>query len=352
MGSVTDVREKTQASLQEDATHGRLLRIMALFMMGGGAIFAIVTLAMWQIGSGSPLDAVGAGGIALLGLVILQVSRRGHHRAAGLVLVVPLTLLPAYYVLLEGPKSTAILLFVGGVVYADFLLGSRSGLLTAMIEWALYLGASLVYAQGWLRAAAYTSSFAGDVVNLVAVCFALAFTAGYFTREMKQALRLAREQEQTLRGANAEKDRLLAEVAAREEGQRQLLERVHELGSPIIPLSAGVIAMPIIGAVDSRRAEEVIGAFLRGVEENRAKVAIVDVTGVPIADVTLSKTLLQMAQGARLLGAEPVLTGLSPQAAEVLANLELDFSPVTPLATLQEGLDYALSRQQVEAAHG
>jgi anti-anti-sigma regulatory factor len=187
---------------------------------------------------------------------------------------------------------------------------------------------------------------------VVAVCFALALSAGFFTREMKRSLRQARQQEQFLQAADVERERLFAEVRAREEGQRQLLERVHELGSPIIPLGRGVIAMPVIGMVDSRRAVDITAELLQGVEKHRASVAIVDITGVPVVDAAFGMTLLHMAQAVQLLGAEPVLTGVSPAVAEALVNMGLDFSLVTPQATLQEGLDYALKQQPVEGANG
>jgi rsbT co-antagonist protein RsbR len=127
---------------------------------------------------------------------------------------------------------------------------------------------------------------------------------------------------------------------------------VQELGSPIIPLGHGVVAMPIIGVVDDRRAVEITGELLRGVEKHRARVAIVDITGVPVVAAAFGMMLLQMAQGLQLLGAEPVLTGVSPVVAEALVDTGLDFSLVTPQATLQEGLDYALQQQRMEKKNG
>lgn len=339
---------QSPVSKREEAAKGRLLHSMAIFLMVGGASFAIVTLAAWQWGQGSVLDALGALGLALLGLVIWLLNRYRRRRIAGLLLCALLLLVPTYYVLLEGPKSTATLLLAGGVIYADFLLGGRNGLRATALGCLLYLGAGWVYTYrpDWLTAASYTSPFVSDVVTVVAVSLALALTAGHFTRELKGALWSVREQEQVLRQAAAEKERLLAEVGAREERQRLLLQRVHELGGPIIPLSAGVIAMPIIGAVDERRAADVTRALLEGVEEQHARFAIIDVTGVSAVDARLGAALLQMVQGVRLLGAEPVLTGLSPAAAGDLMDLGLDFSAVKARATLQEGLDYALRQER------
>jgi anti-anti-sigma regulatory factor len=344
--------EQSQPSTREEAAKRQLLRIMALFIIGGGGLFTIVTLILWQQGKGSFLDPLGAGGLVAVGIVVFLLNRRGWYQIASGILVGMLVLAPTYYILMEGPRNTGLLLLVGGVVYSDFLLGGRSGLVVAMVECVLYGAAGLVYEQGWLQELAYHSPLMGDVVTVVAVCFALALSAGFFTREMKRSLRQARQQEQFLQAADVERERLFAEVRAREEGQRQLLERVHELGSPIIPLGRGVIAMPVIGMVDSRRAVDITAELLQGVEKHRASVAIVDITGVPVVDAAFGMTLLHMAQAVQLLGAEPVLTGVSPAVAEALVNMGLDFSLVTPQATLQEGLDYALKQQPVEGANG
>jgi len=343
--------ERARTSTREDHAKQQLLRIMALFIIGGGGLFTVVTLVFWVAGSGSLLDPLGAGGLAVLGVVVLLLNRWGQRRLASGILVGLLMAVPTYYILLEGPRNTGLLLMVGAVVYSDFLLGGRTGLAVAVVEVLLYVAAGLVYEQGWLQGLVYTSPLVADVVTVTIVCFALALSAGFFTREMKRALRNARQQEQSLRAAEVEKDRLLAEVRDREEGQRRLLDRVHELGSPIIPLGHGVIAMPIIGMVDARRAVEITGELLRGVEEHRARVAIVDITGVPVVDAAFGMLLLQMAQGLHLLGAEPVLTGVGPAIAETLVDTGLEFSLVTPQATLQEGLDYALQQQRMEEAN-
>ena len=344
--------ERGQITKRDAAVRRQLLRIVALFLIGGGAAVAAITLVMWLIGEGSLLDTLGTSGLAVFGLTIFLLNRRGHYRPASGILVGLLALIPSYYILLEGPRCSAILLMVGGVIFGDFLLGGRSGIVVAVIECALYAAAGLAYEQGLLREMTYISSLSGDAVTVAVACFALALAGGYFTREMKRALADAHQQEVALRAADEEKGRLLAELGSREEAQRRLLERVHDLGNPIIPLGQRAIAMPIIGMVDARRAAEITGDLLRGVEKNRAHVVIVDITGVPVVDAAFGTTLLQMAQGVQLLGSELVLTGISPAVAEILVDTGLDFSRVTPQATLQQGLDYALGRQRTEKANG
>jgi rsbT co-antagonist protein RsbR len=158
---------------------------------------------------------------------------------------------------------------------------------------------------------------------------------------MRQSIRQAEEREAALRTADEEKTRLLAELQAREEAQRQLLETVRELSSPIIPLAAGIIALPIIGTVDSTRAEQIRAALLRGVVAHRARVAIMDITAVAVVDTAVAQALLQTAHGIELLGARPVLVGIRSEVAQTLIEMGVDLTGIVTEATLQEGLAYA-----------
>jgi len=123
---------------------------------------------------------------------------------------------------------------------------------------------------------------------------------------------------------------------------------VGELGSPVIPLAEGIIAMPLIGIIDSERAQQLRMALLDGVAAHRARVAIIDITGVPLVDTMVAGTLLQAAKGIRLLGAEPVLTGIRAEVAQTIVSLGLDLTGVVTRATLQEGLTYAIAEKRVE----
>jgi rsbT co-antagonist protein RsbR len=107
----------------------------------------------------------------------------------------------------------------------------------------------------------------------------------------------------------------------------------------------GVIAMPLIGSIDSHRAQQVIETLLEGVNTTGAQIVILDVTGVPVVDTQVANTLLRSAQAVRLLGAEVLLTGIRPEVAQTIVGLGLDLSHIRTLATLQDGVMYALGRQ-------
>ncbi len=119
---------------------------------------------------------------------------------------------------------------------------------------------------------------------------------------------------------------------------------LRELSTPIIPLSDGVIAMPLIGAIDSARAQQIVESLLAGVEAHRARAAILDITGVQVVDTQVANALLRAAQAVRLLGAQVIITGIRPEVAQTLVGLGLDLGGITTLATLQSGIAHALGQ--------
>lgn len=120
---------------------------------------------------------------------------------------------------------------------------------------------------------------------------------------------------------------------------------LHELSTPIIPLTDDIVVMPLIGAIDSNRAQHVIEALLAGVVTSRATTAILDITGVHVVDTQVANALLRAAQAVKLLGARVVLTGIRPEIAHTLVGLGLDLSAITTRATLQSGITFALTER-------
>jgi rsbT co-antagonist protein RsbR len=132
--------------------------------------------------------------------------------------------------------------------------------------------------------------------------------------------------------------------------QEQIIEAqraaLRELSTPIIPISEGVIAMPLIGSIDTQRAQLVIETLLQGVAEQRAAAAILDVTGVQVVDTQVANALLRAAQAVKLLGAQVIITGIRPEVAQTLVGLGLDLSGIITVANLQGGIQYALARRK------
>lgn len=119
---------------------------------------------------------------------------------------------------------------------------------------------------------------------------------------------------------------------------------LRELSTPLIPLADHVVAMPLIGSIDSARAQQIIEELLTGVVANRATTAIIDITGVPIVDTQVAGALLRAAQAVELLGSRVVLTGIRPEVAQTLVGIGVNLGSIVTRATLQDGIAYALRK--------
>jgi rsbT co-antagonist protein RsbR len=166
-----------------------------------------------------------------------------------------------------------------------------------------------------------------------------ALTRAYAEVEQQVAERTAALQHEV-----AERERLQEEVI---EAQRRALA---ELSTPIIPVLEGVIVMPLIGSVDTLRARDITRALLAGVREHRAKVVILDITGVPLVDSGVAAYLNRTIQAARLKGARTIVTGISEAVAETIVDLGIDWSGIETLSDLQTGLRAVLAEMSQRRA--
>ncbi|HEU4328228.1 MAG TPA: STAS domain-containing protein [Roseiflexaceae bacterium] len=117
---------------------------------------------------------------------------------------------------------------------------------------------------------------------------------------------------------------------------------LRELSTPLIPLADHVVVMPLVGSIDSARAQMIMETLLEGISTHQADVAILDITGVPVVDTQVADALLRTARAARLLGAQVVLTGIGGHIAQTLITLGADLSGLVTLNNLQSGITYAL----------
>jgi rsbT co-antagonist protein RsbR len=134
--------------------------------------------------------------------------------------------------------------------------------------------------------------------------------------------------------------------AERERLQQEIIETqqraIAELSTPVIPIMDRIIVMPLVGSIDSMRARDITRSLLAGVSQHRAKVVILDVTGVGIMDTGIVNHLNKTIQAARLKGARTIVTGISDAVAEAIVDLGIDWSKITTLSDLQTGLITAL----------
>jgi rsbT co-antagonist protein RsbR len=135
---------------------------------------------------------------------------------------------------------------------------------------------------------------------------------------------------------------------SREDVIRRQQEELIELSTPVVKLWAGVVAVPLIGTLDSARTQVVMESLLERIVETDSTIAIIDITGVPTVDTLVAQHLLKTVAAARLMGADCIVSGIRPQIAQTIVHLGLDLSEVTTKASLADAVVVALDRTGYE----
>jgi rsbT co-antagonist protein RsbR len=118
-------------------------------------------------------------------------------------------------------------------------------------------------------------------------------------------------------------------------------EAIRELSTPVLQLRPGLLILPIVGSIDSWRARQLTEQLLRGIANRRARVVVMDVTGVPSLDSKVANHLVQTVAASRLMGATVIVTGLSPEVAQALVAIGVELSTVKTAGDLQSGIEEA-----------
>jgi rsbT co-antagonist protein RsbR len=135
---------------------------------------------------------------------------------------------------------------------------------------------------------------------------------------------------------------------AREELISAQAEQLMELSTPVVKLWDGVIAVPLVGTLDSARTMVVMEKMLQALIDTGSEQAIIDITGVAAVDTQVAQHLLKTVVAARLMGAECTVSGIRPQIAQTIVALGIDFGDIVTKATLADALRHALSRSGVD----
>jgi rsbT co-antagonist protein RsbR len=130
-------------------------------------------------------------------------------------------------------------------------------------------------------------------------------------------------------------------VQERERVIRQQQEAIRELSTPVLQVRERLLILPIIGVIDPQRARQLTEQLLRGIRTNRAKVVVIDITGVAAMDLTVANNLVQTVEASRLLGATVIVTGLSPEIAQTLVTIGVDLGKMNTVGDLQGGIEQA-----------
>ncbi|MBE1470614.1 STAS domain-containing protein [Kibdelosporangium phytohabitans] len=135
---------------------------------------------------------------------------------------------------------------------------------------------------------------------------------------------------------------------AREEVITQQAEQLLELTTPVVKLWSGVLAVPLVGTLDSARTQVVMEKLLEALVDTGAEQAIVDITGVLAVDTQVAQHLLKTVMAARLMGAECTISGIRPQIAQTIVDLGIEFGDITTKASLADALLHALRKSGVD----
>ena len=117
-----------------------------------------------------------------------------------------------------------------------------------------------------------------------------------------------------------------------------------ELSTPVVKLWDGILALPMIGTLDSARTQIVMESLLQKIAETESGIAIIDITGVPTVDTLTAQHLIKTVTAARLMGAECIISGIRPQIAQTIVHLGVELGGITTKATLADAFAIALDR--------
>ena len=138
----------------------------------------------------------------------------------------------------------------------------------------------------------------------------------------------------------------LFSIEAYQKGREELIERQHQelldLSTPVVELWQGILALPLIGTLDSERTQIVMESLLEAIVDKEATVAILDITGVPTVDTMVAQHLMKTVAAARLMGADCIISGIRPQIAQTIVHLGVNLEGIVTKATLAGALQTAL----------
>ena len=132
-------------------------------------------------------------------------------------------------------------------------------------------------------------------------------------------------------------------MSAREEVIRRQTESLREVSTPVIALWDSILLLPLVGVVDSVRAQQISERLLEAIGASEAEVTLIDVTGVPVMDTSVARHILKTVAAAEMLGTRVILTGISPSTAQTMVKLGIDMSAVPTRGSLKSGVALALS---------
>lgn len=334
----------------ERARRTRLLGTLLFVLFTALVALALTALAVGVFSAtydpGPRLIIIAVCGVSCI--ISYGLLRGGWLRGASWVFFLGSMAAVALAVFLIGFRGPESILFLILIVMSGMLISGRASMLLGGLSILLYAG--VIAGELWglytppLQLDAESSLFV--TVGVRAVSFGLmGLTAWFFARNLQEAMQQAGRQAAAAQEKNVELESLREDlerrVIERTQALTQALETVAALSAPVIPVTEDVFILPLVGHVDEERMHRVIASLLAGIRTHRARIAILDITGLVTVDTTVATHLVEAAQAARLLGCELVLVGVRAEVARSLVGLDVDLSAVITQANLQSGIEYA-----------
>jgi rsbT co-antagonist protein RsbR len=338
-----------------------LIQLMLLALLAAALVAVPFLFVGVAANLGQRLSIVSSVALIFAFAAALVILRRGYFRLA--VALTALAFLPGQAISLfsAGTHESGLifLLFMIPLTLVG-LLGGRWALLTTIGAIVVMVAAAVILeAQGspLVGFAPSDTTPAGTIVIFTLIIVVLGFFLARYSGVLRGALQAARNREQELEQLRAAQERTIDErtaslAAALEESATRAarLEQafaeveqqravVRELSVPILPVSQSTLVMPLVGALDSVRLQDIQQRALGALERSSARRLLLDITGVPIVDSQVAQGLITVVLAARLLGAEVVLIGIRPEVAQALVQLGIDLANIMTNVDLQTALN-------------
>lgn len=302
-------------------------RLVHTILIGSLAVVALALCTYFLVAQSSQLATVVTGVVGLLCAALLVLQLRGWEPARYVAIV-----LVSLGVLIGAPSDQVNLAVLLPPIFA-----------LALGDWRWVAGTGLAVLLGLIAKSGFTGPYLefGSIASFVptigaAVIGSMAYDSSRIVaeRNAQQAVaeRLLAEQR------SAEVSKQAEELNAQNARQRELLELVSTLETPAVSVAEGALLAPLVGSLDSRRADRLTRRLLEAVHTRRVRLVILDIAGVPLVDTAVAGALTATVRALRLLGCEVVLTGISATVATTLTTIGVSLDDLAVAASPQDAL--------------
>lgn len=324
------------------ADRGRIAKGTAV-VAGVGTLVSLVN-ALFSTESMAPETNAIFITLLIVAVIVFILAHIGYVKTGAIMLTTTIFLAITVPSILEmGNVDPTRPTYILAILVAGLLLGSNAGLLVGALSLISMVVLQTIAQLPWTTLSISNLATVGMATGLIWLTI----------RRQERALAKAHQQTQTaLDNQQALIDQQTAlqnankDLLSTNEQMNSLLTLVRDLETPVIPLLEGVLVMPLVGHVDTRRASQLTEAVLAAVHEQRARVVIIDITGVSVVDTAVAQRLGLLAQSVQLLGAHVLLTGIRADVAQTIVTQGIDFSNIQTAGRLQDGVAAVLNHEQ------